>query len=40
MDQEVILTDQVIDTLELHYRFRDNSHSMDALVQNRCEFEF
>lgn len=25
--------------LELHYWFKDESHTMDAMVQNRCEFE-
>jgi hypothetical protein len=27
-------------TLELHYWFNDESHSMDAIVQNKCEHEF
>lgn len=27
-------------SLELHYWFNDESHSMDAYVQNRCENEF
>jgi len=27
------------DTLELHYWFNDNSHTIDAVIQNRCEFE-
>jgi hypothetical protein len=27
-------------TLELHYWFEDKSHTMDAVVQNRCEYEF
>ena len=27
-------------TLELHYWFEDESHSMNAFVQNKCEFEF
>lgn len=27
-------------TLELHYWFNDQSHSMDALIQNKCEYEF
>ncbi|GET34467.1 hypothetical protein PbJCM13498_33300 [Prolixibacter bellariivorans] len=26
-------------TLELHYWFNDESHTMDALIQNRCEYE-
>lgn len=26
-------------TLEIHYYFDDSSHSMDANVQNRCEYE-
>lgn len=26
-------------TLEIHYYFGDRSHSMDATVQNRCEYE-
>lgn len=25
--------------LELHYYFRDNSHSMNAFVRNQCEKE-
>lgn len=28
-----------INTLEIHYFFRDESHSMDAVVQNKCEYE-
>ncbi len=27
-------------TLELHYWFNDESHTMDAVIQNRCEYEF
>ncbi|WP_426491673.1 hypothetical protein [Hymenobacter sp. 102] len=27
-------------TLELHYWFEDGTHTMDAVVQNRCEHEF
>ncbi len=27
-------------TLELHYWFIDKSHSMNAVVQNKCEYEF
>jgi len=27
-------------TLELHYWLNDESHSMDAFIQNRCEYEF
>jgi hypothetical protein len=27
------------DTLEIHYWFGDESHSMDANVQNKCEYE-
>lgn len=27
-------------TLELHYWFENESHTMDAVVQNRCEYEF
>ncbi len=27
-------------TLELHYWFDDNSHSIDAFVQNKCEYDF
>lgn len=27
-------------TLELHYWFNDNSHTMNAIIQNKCEFEF
>jgi len=26
-------------TLEIHYWFGDNSHTMNAVIQNRCEFE-
>ncbi|APD05574.1 hypothetical protein UJ101_00021 [Flavobacteriaceae bacterium UJ101] len=29
----------VANTLEIHYWFEDESHTMDALVQNRCEYE-
>ena len=25
--------------LELHYYFNDNSHTMDALIRNKCEAE-
>jgi len=27
-------------TLELHYWFNDDSHTMDAIVQNKCEYQF
>ena len=27
------------DTIELHYGFNDATHSMDAVIQNKCEFE-
>lgn len=27
-------------TLELHYWLNDESHSMDAFIQNKCEYEF
>lgn len=27
-------------TIELHYWFNDDSHAMDAVVFNRCEYEF
>lgn len=27
-------------TLELHYWLNDDSHSMDAFIQNKCEYEF
>ncbi len=27
-------------TIELHYWFHDETHLMDALIQNRCEYEF
>lgn len=27
-------------TLELHYWFENNTHTMDAVVQNKCEYEF
>ncbi|OAV67759.1 hypothetical protein Barb4_02331 [Bacteroidales bacterium Barb4] len=26
-------------TLELHYGFNDDTHSMNAVVQNKCEYE-
>ncbi len=26
--------------IDLHYRFSDHSHSMDAVVQNKCELDF
>src|SRR5690606_8971768 len=26
-------------TIEVHYWFEDKSHSMDAFIQNRCEYE-
>lgn len=29
----------LINTLEIHYYFGDKSHSMDAIVQNKCEYE-
>jgi len=29
-----------MNTLELHYWFNDDSHSMNAFVQNKCEYEF
>lgn len=29
----------IVSKLELHYFFSDNSHSMDALVRNKCEQE-
>lgn len=28
-----------VDTLEIHYYFQDDSHSMDAIVKNNCERE-
>jgi hypothetical protein len=27
-------------SIQVHYWFGDESHTMDALVQNRCEYEF
>lgn len=27
-------------TIELHYWFNDDSHTMDAVIQNKCEYEF
>ncbi|MDL2322860.1 hypothetical protein LJC52_02635 [Bacteroidales bacterium OttesenSCG-928-A17] len=27
-------------TLELHYWFKDQTHTMDAIIQNKCESEF
>ena len=27
-------------TLELHYWFNDNTHTMDAFIQNKCERDF
>ena len=29
-----------INTLELHYWFADKTHTMNAIVQNKCEYEF
>ena len=28
------------DTIELHYWFNDDSHTMNAIVFNKCEYEF
>src|SRR5690606_19126219 len=28
-----------INTLEIHYWFRDGSHTMDAFIENKCEHE-
>jgi len=27
-------------TIQLHYWFHDNSHTIDSFIQNKCEFEF
>ena len=27
-------------TIELHYWFNDESHTMNAIVLNKCEYEF
>lgn len=27
-------------TIELHYWFNDDSHTMNAVVFNKCEYEF
>lgn len=27
-------------TIELHYWFNDDSHTMNAVVLNKCEYEF
>jgi hypothetical protein len=37
MEQSTISTNA--NSLELHYCFDDASHNMDAIVQNKCEFE-
>src|ERR1700722_20877985 len=29
-----------VNTMVLHYWFNDESHTMNAVVQNKCEFEF
>jgi hypothetical protein len=29
-----------INTLELHYWFTDETHTMNAVIQNKCEYEF
>jgi len=40
MNKENSLTLLSGNTLELHYWFENDSHTMDAIVQNRCEYEF
>lgn len=40
MDKENRLSLLRGNTLELHYWFENESHTMDAVVQNRCEYEF
>ncbi|KAA5549164.1 hypothetical protein [Adhaeribacter rhizoryzae] len=34
-----MITTPVINKLEIHYFFNDDSHSMDAFVRNKCETE-
>lgn len=36
----VLLLENRINTLELHYWLKGGSHTMDAYVQNKCELEF
>ena len=40
MDKEHSLSLLQGNTIELHYWFDNDSHTMDAVVQNRCEYEF
>lgn len=40
MDKKNSITLLSGNTLELHYWFENDSHTMDAVVQNRCEYEF
>jgi len=39
MDNQKEISFNNIDTLEIHYWFLDKSHSMDAVIQNKCEYE-
>lgn len=37
---DIILPNQIsADTLEIHYWFGDETHTMDANIQNKCEYE-
>lgn len=36
----LLLPPKSANSIQLHYWFDDESHSMDAVVQNKCEYEF
>ncbi|QEK51032.1 hypothetical protein FYC62_04605 [Pedobacter aquae] len=36
----LLLPQKPANSIQVHYWFADESHTMDALVQNRCEYEF
>lgn len=36
----LLLPEKPVNSIQLHYWFNDESHTMDAVVQNRCEYEF
>lgn len=38
VNKYISMTD--VNGIELHYWFDDNTHLMDAIVQNKCEYEF
>lgn len=40
MNGEPAISIHRINTVEVHYWFTDDSHLMDAYVQNKCEYEF